>query len=130
MEQEDVFKKLQEGHHLFDRKSMEYKLNDTGLLIERESTTEDFYLSSLPFNELLIIDLYVLRPFDVRTAMMKNPNKWVGKYLTPAGWRYVGFDTKHFNVICKNAETSLPVNSDVPGISFPAPEELDECIPI
>lgn len=130
VEREDVIKMLQSGYHLFDKNNMEYKLNETGLLIERETTTKDFFLSGLAFNDLLIRDLYTARPFDVRSAMMKTPNEWVGKYPTPNGWRHVGFDTKHFNAICKGSELHLPVDTDIPGVSFPTSEELDDCIPI
>lgn len=91
---------------------------------------EEYYLSGLPFNDLLTMDLYTYKPFNVRKAMLDRPNEWVGKFKSGSEWWSVGFDANHFNVIAKRSDRYLPVDTTLAGMTFPRPEDLDACIPI
>lgn len=102
-----------------------------GLIFESDPNEDGPDTSPIVLNDLLGSYWYIPKPFDVRQAMLDRPNEWVGAFKNDYGnWCVAGFDTSHFNAVCKNLSGHLPVDTDVPGVGFPSPEELDACIPI
>ena len=127
----EALKRLLNGEKVYSCESERYRLDPNGNLYYIPNPTHHENLSFATIKEILSVNWYIPKPFDVRQAMRDKPDEWVGAFHNEeATWCKVGFDTKHMNAIYKPFNSHLPVSTDVPGISFPTPEDLDDCIPI
>lgn len=125
----DAMRRLANGEDLFTAAGNRYYLKDDSFKVWLQ-TPQSSGPVSLDVSTLLEDGWYILKPFDVRQAMLDRPNEWVGKFESGSEWWAVGFDTKHFNVIAKPIELHVPVDTDRSGMTFPRVEDLDACIPI
>lgn len=127
---EEVLILLGQGEHLFDHNMTEFYYDKDNEAIMRRDNFGHPEMTRLSINVFLDNYFYIKKPFDVREVMRESPGKWVGKYEDGGTWWEVGFDERHFNVIAKKSNEHLPLDTTIPGVTFPKPEDLDKCIPI
>lgn len=124
----EALRRLADGGTILDGSNHLYLLNWTNFVVRRESGAYETVNDGL--KQILEKDWYIPNPFDVRQAMRDRPNEWVGKFKEDSEWWAVGFDSTHFNVVAKQLNKHLPVDTTLGGMTFPSPEDLNACIPI
>ena len=84
------------------------------------------------FNNVMMMNLFIKKPFDVRQAMRDKPDEWVGKFRNGEGvWYKTGFDSDAMQAVEANYIFNGPPkyapSSGVTSLRFNA---LDACIPL
>lgn len=84
------------------------------------------------FNNVMTMNLFVKKPFDVRQAMRDKPDEWVGAFFDEdsESWRKVGFDFKNFKAVEVSIKDDVVTDFCKYGVSCALQEELDACIPL
>lgn len=81
---------------------------------------------------------YIVKPFDVREAMIENPDKWVGAIcINNDGvdeWRFVGFDSKNFCAVIVKPTSKFKLSKfngwNGGNTLYAGEDELSKCISI
>ena len=82
------------------------------------------------FNNVMMMNLFVKKPFDVRQAMRDKPDEWVGAYEMNSFWYKVGFDTKNFMAVDTRLFNDVPTSFALGEVDQALSSELDACIPL
>lgn len=82
------------------------------------------------FNNVMMMNLFVKKPFDVRQAMRDNPDEWVAAFEVQGRWHKVGFDSKTFMAVETRMFNDVITSYDLAEVDYVISAELDACIPL
>lgn len=125
----EALKRLLNGEKVYSCESERYRLDPNGNLYYIPNPTHHENLSFATIKEILSVNWYVPKPFDVRQAMFDRPNEWVAAYNDERGkWIQVGFDTVNMRPV--KAYHGYTGGVEGANGDFPTGYELETCIPI
>lgn len=125
----EALKRLLNDETVFNWCGDAYQIED-GLVIEKTGKGNEF-CANLTLNGVIGADgWYILKPFDVRQAMLDRPNEWVGAIECGGYWFKIGLDMRRMNVVSTIFKNDVPVLSHHPVVSTTFSLELDNCIPL
>ena len=124
----EALKRLLDGENVYSCEGERYRLDPSGNLYYIPNPTHHENLSFINIREVLSVNWYIPKPFDVRQSMRERPNEWVAAYKSGTGkWFKIGFNTDAMKAVIEEIECDRKpfwkYDSVRPGI-------LQDCIPI
>ena len=119
------------GEKVYSCESERYRLDPNGNLYYIPNPTHHENLSFATIKEILSVNWYIPKPFDVRQAMLERPNEWVGAFEDRKGeWHKVGFDTESFMAIETSYDSTVKCEFYAYNVRQATEKEMYACIPI
>ncbi|WP_214783347.1 hypothetical protein [Exiguobacterium sp. s183] len=126
----EALKRLLDGEKVYSCESERYRLDPNGHLYYIPNPTHHEILSFATIQDILSVNWYVPKPFDVRQTMLDRPNEWVGAFESSDVWYKVGFDSESFKAVFALYDFCDSPNHRQWGVSDSYRQQLDICIPI
>lgn len=124
----EALRRLLDGKTIYNRFGGKYLLDGTIFVFIRKSGA--FETTNDGLRMILEEDWYTPKPFDVRSALVKNPNKWVAAYLGQEcpHWFKIGFDLQAMSVVKTHYSFDVEVGDKSGKVNYLDDIELEEIL--
>lgn len=119
---------MSKGESVFSSLQTRYVLDATRMLFYISEGRLTQSLKS--YSMLSQMDWYIPKPFDVRSTLVNNPNKWVAAYLGQEcpHWFKIGFDLQAMSVVKALYSFDGDVDDKTMSVEFVEDVELEEIL--